>query len=288
MPLTFLSHQAVVLPLKLAAPQRMSGTALVLGSMAPDIEYFARTYPGATISHTWPGQFTFCLPVTLILYWLVTRIIAAPLAANLPDAYPLRLREYALLRAQPSTAGHWLVVAVSALIGSSSHVLLDQLSGGWSMYDAAQYGAWFPFSIMREDWHWIAFKLATWVVLAIATLGMMRHIGREGLLRRWVAERARPALAGGGAPVTAREVQSHPGRRAPGATSFWMTILLCGLAAGALGATVRRSGFLMHQPATWVHIGLAAVSGAFVGLLLASLMWQRRVSNPTTARGLSE
>ena len=43
MPLTFLSHQAVVLPLKLRAPRSVSGTAPVLGSVAPDVEY----YPGA-------------------------------------------------------------------------------------------------------------------------------------------------------------------------------------------------------------------------------------------------
>jgi len=37
MPFTFLSHQAPVLPLKIAAPRWFDGTALVLGSMAPDL-----------------------------------------------------------------------------------------------------------------------------------------------------------------------------------------------------------------------------------------------------------
>src|SRR5690349_25113242 len=101
MPLTFLSHQAVVLPLKIAAPRAVSGTALVLGSMAPDVEYFLRGYPTATVSHTWLGQLTFCLPVTLLLFWIVTRVIAEPAAAHAPELGDLRLQDYALIARQP-------------------------------------------------------------------------------------------------------------------------------------------------------------------------------------------
>ena len=288
MPLTFLSHQAVILPLKIAAPRWTSGTALVLGSMAPDVEYFARTYPAGTVSHTWPGQLTFCLPVTLVLYWLVTRVIAVPLAANLPEAYPLRLPEYALVRAQPATPGHWLVVASSALVGSSSHVILDRLSGGWSMYNATEYGAWFPFSMMREDWHWIAFKLGTWIVLAVVTVGLMRFIGRRGLVRRWAAERLGSAstAAPAGLPPIAPPPPSTA--RAPSPIFFWLTVFLGAGLGGVLGAIFRLPGFFMHQAATWVHIGLAAISGTFIGLLLASVMWQRRASHPITARGIPQ
>ncbi len=288
MPLTFLSHQAVVLPLKMAAPRWTSGTALVLGSIAPDVEYFARTYPGVSVSHSWPGLFSFCLPVTLALYWLVTRVIVVPLVAHLPDAGPLRLHEYVLLRSQPSTLRHWSIVAVSALIGAASHVLLDRLSGGWSMHAATVYGAWFPFSAMRSDWHWIAFKLLTWILLAMATLVMMRRIGTRRLLRRWVAERG-----GDG-----RRIDPHasPGSGSPGPSedlavtrdAFWAIILLGALLAGVLGAIFRRSAYFMHQPATWVHIGLAAISGAFVGLVVASIVWHRRFSHLIVARGTSQ
>ena len=59
MPLTYLSHQSVVLPLKIAAPRAVSGTALVLGSMAPDVEYYLKGYATGGVSHTWPAQLTF-------------------------------------------------------------------------------------------------------------------------------------------------------------------------------------------------------------------------------------
>jgi hypothetical protein len=49
------------------------------------------------------------------------------------------------------------------------------------------------------------------------------------------------------------------------------------MVAGMLGLVLRRPGYFLHQPATWVHIGLAAISGMFIGLVLASLAWRRRV-----------
>ena len=283
MPLTFLSHQAVVLPLKIAAPRWTSGTALVIGSMAPDVEYILRTYPGGVIGHTWPGQLIFCLPVSIALFLIVTRIIARPLVAHLPDAGSLRLRDYALLREQPTNLAHWFVVGACALIGSASHVVLDRLSGGWSMYNAAQYGAWFPFSRMTADWHWVAFKLATWALLAIATILMMRYIGSRALLRRWARER------GGSGSPEARSARTDPAGPVasvwPRMALFWPTVVVFTLVGGALGAIFRRPGFFMHQPATWVHIGLAAMAAGFMGLVAASVAWHRSAHRPVSFRG---
>ena len=287
MPLTFLSHQAVVLPLKIAVPRWTSGTALVLGSMAPDVEYFVRTYPSGTVSHTWPGQVTFCLPVAVALYWIVTRIVAVPLAAHLPDAGALRLSEYARLEDQPAGGVYWLIVGLSSLVGSASHVVLDTLSGGWSMYAATQYGAFFPFSAMRADWHWVAFKLTTWVVLALLTLAMMRYIGQRALLRRWAAER-RPAAWNGpslGDDRAGRAAKPLGSRTSPDA--FWAIVSVSAVVGGVLAAIFRRTGFYLHQPATWVHIGLAAISAGFIGLIIASLWWRRRIHRLSRLRGTS-
>ena len=181
MPLTFLSHQAVVLPLKIGVPRATSGTALVLGSMAPDVEYFLRGYPTSTIGHSWPGQLIFCLPVTLALYWVVTRVIAEPAAAHAPEGGDLHLPDYALIRQQPVSARHWLIVAVSGLLGSASHVLLDRFSDRWGDM---------PYSALAASRTWIAVNVMLWIALAAITLLLMRYIGRHGLLRRWVAERS--------------------------------------------------------------------------------------------------
>ena len=298
MPLTFLSHQAVVLPLKMVAPSRTSGTALVLGSMAPDVEYFVRTYPTATISHTWPGLVTFCLPVALVLFWIVTRVVAEPLALHLPPGGEFRLSEYTLLREQPNTLRHWGVVAASALVGSASHLVLDRLSGFWSTLPIGEPTSWLPREALPSSEAWIIAKLTTWIVLALVTVVLLRQIGRRRLLRQWAADRrsrsasvdsaggARRRMPDGIMEPVALTHGAGVRRGAPAtARSFWILVAAGAIIAGMLGALYRRSGFHLHQHATWVHIGLCAISGAFIGLVLASVVWQRQTRNPLQHRG---
>lgn len=279
MPLTFLSHQAVVLPLKIAAPRVTSGTALVLGSMAPDVEYFLRGYPVSLVSHTWVGQLTFCLPATLALYWVVTRVIAEPAAANAPEWGDLRLADYALLRQQPVSARHWLIVATSALVGSASHVLLDRLGDGWGDM---------PYSALAASRTWVAVNVVLWILLAGITLLLMRHIGRRGLLRRWAAERS-----GIPSPLDDSRIASHraahPGRGADGTSrnpaAFWGGVAFCMVTGAVLGAYYRLPDFLMTDDGTWVHIWLCAVSGAFIGLVLVSAAWHGARRRSVQLRG---
>lgn len=279
MPLTFLAHQAVVLPLKIGAPRATSGTALVLGSMAPDVEYLLRGYPTATVSHTWVGQLTFALPVTLALFWVVTRVIAEPAAVHAPEGGDLHLPDYALIRQQPMSGRHWLIVAMSALVGSASHVALDRVSDGWGGM---------PYHALAASRTWIAVNVGLWIVLAGITLFLMRHIGRHGLLQRWAAERSANAL-----PVDdSRATRRRAARPADGATgtprnvgAFWGWVFLCTLTGGILGAYYRRPGFFLHEPGTWVHIWLCSVSGAFVGLVLAGAAWHAARSRSVQLRG---
>ena len=265
MPLTFLCHQAVVLPLKIGAPRATSGTALVLGSMAPDVEYVLRGYPATVVSHTWVGQLTFCLPVTLALFWLVTTLIAEPAAANAPDIGELHLEDYALVRHQPSGAMHWAIVALSALAGSVSHLLLDGM-------DVAVGGI--PYHALTASGVWIAVNVVFWVALAAITLALMRHIGRHRLMRRWTADRM---VAGSGtadaAPRTGLPELAIRSTGPRNAGAFWGVVGL-GIAMGAvLGAVFRRPGFHLHEHGTWVHIWLTSVAGGFIGLVLASAGW---------------
>ena len=72
MPATILSHQALVLPLKMRWPHRFSGLALCIGSMAPDFEFIGRMTDDWIFSHTISAQVWFTVPVTLALVWIVT------------------------------------------------------------------------------------------------------------------------------------------------------------------------------------------------------------------------
>ena len=73
MPLTFFAHQAAVLPLKIKWPHLFCGQALVLGSMSPHFEFFLTGRTQWAMGHTLLGQFTFCLPLTLLMLYGIGR-----------------------------------------------------------------------------------------------------------------------------------------------------------------------------------------------------------------------
>src|SRR5262245_34271700 len=99
MPLTFPSHAALPLPLKLWRPRWFDGVALVIGSAAPDLAY-ALAGSGVPVlprSHRRAGLSLCCLPGTLLCAALV-RWAAPAVAVHLPRRpAALALRDYGVL-----------------------------------------------------------------------------------------------------------------------------------------------------------------------------------------------
>jgi hypothetical protein len=158
-PLTFPSHQAVILPLKLWRPRWFDGVALCTGAAAPDVSYGFDGF-GLTIrSHEPLAVFWWCLPVALLGAWLL-RVAAPVVAAHLPVGGTLHLRDYAALRRNPHP---WWVTVTSALVGTVSHLLADlvELLGG-------------PYV-----------EAGMAVALIGAAYAIARRIGRDRLLIRW-------------------------------------------------------------------------------------------------------
>ncbi|WP_030593762.1 DUF4184 family protein [Streptomyces anulatus] len=134
MPFT-LSHAAAVLP-----AIRRDGTArwplfpsaLVAGSFAPDITYFADTViPGAmefgSFTHTFLGVVTVNLAIAAMLV-AVWALLREPLVALLPVR--VRGRVHAFVRGQRWTRASfgpsaWLWFAVSGALGAATHVVWD-------------------------------------------------------------------------------------------------------------------------------------------------------------------
>src|SRR5262245_66554750 len=86
MPFT-LAHPAAVIPLKRYLPL----SALVVGSLSPDLEYLVRLRAVSHLSHTLTGLFSFCLPVGLVLLWLFHRFVKQPLTLLMPTTMRQRL-----------------------------------------------------------------------------------------------------------------------------------------------------------------------------------------------------
>jgi hypothetical protein len=151
MPLTYFAHQLVVIPLKAARPRWFDGTALCIGSMAPDFAYAFIGTPLGFGSHNVPALFFWCLPITLLGTRIVRGLLAEPVGAQLPEPYGSQVR--ALARSMHS----WRVTISSALLGGFSHVLMDSFThrhgwgyehigwlhahvgAGWQVADVLQY-----------------------------------------------------------------------------------------------------------------------------------------------------
>ncbi|MFI2214561.1 DUF4184 family protein [Streptomyces sp. NPDC020141] len=183
MPFT-LSHAMAVLP-----GIRRNGTgrgplvasALVLGTLAPDMTYFAASaVPGAMefgrFTHALPGLFTVDAAITAVMaaLWLTMR---DPLVALLPER--LRGPAHSLLRGRPSVLDlrYALWFYVSAVLGAASHVVWDAFThhgrwgtrlipvlnetvAGFGVHKFAQYGSsalaaavlgWFLVSAVRRQ-----------------------------------------------------------------------------------------------------------------------------------------
>jgi hypothetical protein len=168
-PLTFPSHQGFVLPLKLWRPRWFDGVALGVGAAAPDVAYAldGSGLPVWPLSHQLRGLVLWCLPVSLLLCWLLRRA-STIVAAHLPAV----LRDYGVLaRHRPPLR----LTVSSALIGAASHLVTDRL------FDPMDAG------------EWLAHLGGAAVTVAVCV-----EIGRRHLLRAWhgpaPVRSARPVL----------------------------------------------------------------------------------------------
>ncbi|MER7621369.1 DUF4184 family protein [Streptomyces sp. NPDC126503] len=184
MPFT-LSHAAAVLPAMRrngVARGPLVASALVTGSFAPDMTYFAATaVPEAMVfgdvTHSPAGIVTVdvLIAAVLVTLWLAVR---EPLAALLPEQW--RGRVYGAVRGavwrerRPVALAGWF--ALSAALGATTHVVWDtfthvdrwgtrtipflgEVVAGFPVYTYAQYGGsalalgvlgWFAVRLLRE------------------------------------------------------------------------------------------------------------------------------------------
>lgn len=127
MPFTF-SHPAAILPLRLLPRHWTSLTGLIVGSMAPDFEYFIRLRGYSTFSHSWFGLLWFCLPVGISLAFIYHRIVRDAFIDNLPGFIRKRVSGFKKTDWQSYFRSNYSIVIASILIGSFTHVMWDGLT----------------------------------------------------------------------------------------------------------------------------------------------------------------
>jgi hypothetical protein len=127
MPLTF-SHPAIVLPLNYLPKRWISLMGLIVGSIAPDFEYFARMKVMSIYSHTWIGLFWFDLPVGLLLCFVYHDVVRVPFIHHLPHFLNKRFSQYNSLHWNKYFLKNIPIVLLSILIGSASHLFWDSFT----------------------------------------------------------------------------------------------------------------------------------------------------------------
>ncbi len=127
MPFTF-SHPAAILPFTFLPARWISVTGLVIGSTAPDFEYFFRMKIYSVYSHTLAGMFWFDLPLTILHAFIFHLLVRDSLISNLPHFLAKRLAVFKNFSWVKYFKGNFLVVIFSMLVGIASHLLWDSFT----------------------------------------------------------------------------------------------------------------------------------------------------------------
>lgn len=239
MPVTFFAHQAPVLPLARTWPDRMDGIAIVVGSMAPDLAYFLKDSRFNVWAHAFPALALFCVPVTLVVAWLIARAISPVLWDHLPSAGPFRVHDY---RGMTIHRFRWGWAALAALIGAMSHVFLDHFTHDWGWF--AHHVSWSQTIVFEGvGRQWRLFRVVQYVGHVVGTalcLWLLARYGRQ----RWME-------------ATAAQVEPFP------VTRRSRTLLAAGASVGVAAGVA------------WVAIDPAGTATSIIrvaGLLFAALV----------------
>ena len=170
MPFT-LAHPAAVVPLKkLIKTDGLVFSALVAGSLVPDLGYLWPGFQSQIFSHSLPGVVVFGLPVGLFLLWLFHRRLKQPLLLLLPESHQRVLDAYS----GPFPFLPWrrlALILVSIFIGGLTHIAWDAFTHGqgWGVqtFEALHQPLFWAIGLRVKPYHLIKHGSST---LGVAVL----------------------------------------------------------------------------------------------------------------------
>jgi len=233
------------LPARLAI-RRLSLSGLVLGSMAPDFEYFLALEPYATIGHTWRGFLLQALPLGVALALMFHYLAKRQLPRHLPSLGSLDRRAAALAAASTNYNGlrdrirAGLNFLLALLIGFVSHIVVDGFThrGGYAVVRVS----W----LQRELGGYPVYKLLqhglSLLGLAVLTVLMLRALAAVRL--------------------TSSSPRSLPVSRK---LVYWAIVAVIALATVILKLTLSDSANLLGMTV------VSTLSGGMLGIVAASV-----------------
>jgi hypothetical protein len=232
MPFT-LSHTAAVLPLLKA--RRMSATGLIIGTMAPDFEYFFRLDVLGIYGHTFPGIFYFDLPVIIFLAFVFHNVAKKNLIDQLPLFLQQRFQQTREFNFNEFFRGNVVPFVISGIIGTITHIVWDGFTHKRQIFVEALPGIYEGRSVpfMGMTWPlWYALQqISTVVGLAVVIVYVLRMKPVHGSFNRphiiyWVL------LAVFIAAVTITRMQFHV------PNEYYVVIVIAMVSAFCLGITI--------------------------------------------------
>ncbi len=216
MPSVFLSHQGILLPLKIRFPKKFDGSSLVFGSIMVDFEYvlleiFKNISIDAQIplGHSFVGIFSWVIPISIFCAFLWSRWIGPAIAIIVQRVEKgkglltyLGFDQFDNLKSKRYSF-RWLGISYySAMIGAFSHLLLDLPSH--------EYIPWFHPFLLLETLDFMKFEITnfgnitigpiTWklnlsiynlvwllesLLFGILCIVYMRKLKTEDLIKKW-------------------------------------------------------------------------------------------------------
>ena len=187
MPVTLFAHQVPAMGLKMARPRWFDGTALCIGSMAPDLAYAVSSYLHVD-THEWDGCWRLVLPLALAITLVIRHWTANIAAAQLPDFGGFRFWSWRVVHRRPPA---WWITLTSCALGVFTHVFLDAFTHPgrpmvrWLGYDDVVVHLWGrsePLAgVLQVFGHTVGSLVGAWMLFAI---------GNRLLLERWYGAEA--------------------------------------------------------------------------------------------------
>lgn len=243
MPVT-IAHPAAVLPLRgLGLPL----SAMVIGSMAPDLPVFSQSWGVYGFTHSLLGIVTVDLAIALALLVLWDLCGRDALVDTCPDLVRRRLPATDRLGRRA-----WVLAPPAAVLGSVTHVVWDSFThrGRWGV-------RWVPW--LREQHG--ALRGEEWAQYVSGALGILVvGLALLAVVRRPVIDDGRP-------------------RRLPAPTLALAVLAACALSVGTFVVRLGAEPFRLAAFYAAV-VGIVALAAALAVVTLAWVLADARVSGP--------
>jgi hypothetical protein len=260
-----LVHPAAALPFYRRLGRYGVLSALIIGSMMPDMHYFLPLGIGRSAAHSVSGLVWFCWPLGIALYLLYHLLLKHPLSLLLPPAIATRIAPWLNPGRLPDAS--WRAVSLSLLVGAATHIAWDAFTHLHAPVVAA-------LPVLRSVW----FTLGNYPLAGYEVLQQASNVLGFALLGTWSWRWLRTHSAQPAAPIE------------PGLSSLQRRLILGGVliasvaiaAVGGYSTPEDAPSELVTLHNTVKQATLAAMSSGALALLAYSLLWHIRARRRAT------